>query len=220
MLQHPANFFPIVEAIADCSAYEDLDVVTITLNFWWKLAVGLKKGGFANDPSCQPFLEIIGRLVDTVISHLRYPQDPSTLSGQDRDDFRTFRHDIGNTLKDCCSVLGAQTCLARSLSIIEAEMAKGDQGLSWQAIEAALFSMRAMGAQVDKNESEVMPRIFTAIPQLPTTQSKIRYAATLVVARYTEWLAVHSELIPACWNIRSLAFRSIRMRLLSQARPH
>ena len=195
MFQHPANFFPLVEAILECSAYDDLDVVSITLNFWWKLAVGLKKGGFINESSCRPFLDIIGRLVDVVIAHLRYPQDLNTLTGQDRDDFRQFRHNIGDTLKDCCSILGATTCLSRSFSIIETEVSQGAAG-KWQAIEAALFSMRAMGALVDKTEDQIMPRIFAAIPQLSQDQSKIRYAATLVVARYTEWLSVHPELIP------------------------
>ena len=207
MLQHPADFIPIVEAILDASAYDDLDVVSITLNFWWKLAVGLRKGGFVQDPGCAPFLDIISRLVEVVIRHLRYPDNVDTFTGQDRDDFRSFRHNIGDTLKDCCSVLGATACLARSFSIIEAELAKqpgsgggaagaADGSGEWQTVEAALFSIRTMGAQVDPGEDTVMPRLFAAIPALPQQQSKIRYSATLVVGRYTEWLAVHPDLIP------------------------
>ncbi|KAK9897915.1 nuclear localization sequence binding protein [Cystobasidium minutum MCA 4210] len=195
MLQHPSEFMPIVEAIADCSAYSDLEVVTITLNFWWKLAVGLRKGGFVKDPACQPFLEVIARLVDTVIQHLRYPDDVDSLTGQDRDDFRDFRHDIGNTLKDCCSVLGSTACLARSFAALEAEVAKGPAG-QWQIIEAALFSIRTMGAKVDLQENVVMPKLFEAIPQLPQTNAKVRYSATLVVGRYTEWLSEHAEYLP------------------------
>ena len=195
MLQHPAEFMPIVEAIADCSAYSDLEVVTITLNFWWKLAVGLRKGGFVNDPACQPFLEVIAGLVDTVIQHLRYPDDVDSLTGQDRDDFREFRHDIGNTLKDCCSVLGSTACLARSFAALEAEVAKGPSG-QWQVVEAALFSIRTMGARVDLQENVVMPKLFEAIPQLPQTNTKVRYSATLVVGRYTEWLSEHPEYLP------------------------
>lgn len=196
MLQHPAEFLPLVEAIADCAACSDLEVVGITLNFWYKLSVGLRKGGFLNDASCQPFLTVIGRLVDIVIAHLQYPQDLNTLTGQEKDDFRAFRHDIGDTLKDCCSVLGTAACLGRSLDIIESEVAKGASG-SWQAIEAALFSMRAMGMRVDLQEDQIMPRVFAAIPRLPQSESKIRYAATLVVSRYTEWLSVHPTLIPS-----------------------
>lgn len=195
MLQHPAEFMPIVEAIADCSAYSDLEVVTITLNFWWKLAVGLRKGGFLIDQACQPFLEVIARLVDTVILHLRYPDDVDSLTGQDRDDFRDFRHDIGNTLKDCCTVLGSTACLARSFAALEAEVAKGTSG-HWQVVEAALFSIRTMGAKVDLQENVVMPKLFEAIPQLPQSNTKVRYSATLVVGRYTEWLSEHPEYLP------------------------
>lgn len=196
MLQHPAEFIPIVEAILQCSAFDDLEVVTISLNFWWRLAVGLRKGGFLEDEGCRPFLEIVSRLVEVVIKHLRWPENIGTFTGQDRDDFRQFRHEVGDTLKDCCSVLGATTCLERSFSIIESEVAKGSSA-EWQAIEAALFSIRTMGASVDSNESEVMPRMFAAIPQLPQAESKVRYSATLVVGRYTEWLAVHPDLIPS-----------------------
>jgi transportin-3 len=194
MLQHPAEFLPIVEAIADCSAYSELEVVSITLNFWWKLAVGLRKGGFINDPACRPFLDVIARLVDIVIQHLRYPEDMEKLTGQERDDFRSFRHDIGDTLKDCCSVLGATTCLARSFTALESEVAKGPAG-QWQIVEAALFSIRTMGAKVDLQENVVMPKLFQAIPQLPQTNAKVRYSATLVVGRYTEWLSEHPEYI-------------------------
>lgn len=196
MLQHPAEFIPIVEAILDCSAYDDLDVVSISLNFWWRLAVGLRKGGFLEDAGCRPFLEIISRLVEVVIKHLRYPENVISFTGQDRDDFRQFRHEVGDTLKDCCSVLGATACLTRSFSIIESEVGKGVSA-EWQAIEAALFSIRTMGASVDPNENEVMPRMFGAITQLPQTESKVRYSATLVVGRYTEWLALHPDLIPS-----------------------
>lgn len=195
MLQHPNDFLPIVGAIADCSAYSDLEVVSITLNFWWKLAVGLRKGGFVDDPSCQPFLEVIARLVDIIIQHLRYPNDSDTLTGQERDDFRLFRHDIGDTLKDCCSVLGSTACLARSFSTLEAEVSKGSAA-QWQVVEAALFSIRTMGAKVDLQESVVMPKLFQAIPQVPQTEPKVRYSATLVVGRYTEWLSEHPEHIP------------------------
>lgn len=195
MLQHPAEFMPVVEAIAECSAYSELEVVSMTLNFWWQLAVGLRKGGFVNDPACQPFLEVIARLVDTIILHLRYPDDAESLTGQEKDDFRAFRHDIGNTLKDCCSVLGSTACLARSFAALEAEVAKGPSA-HWQIVEAALFSIRTMGAKVDLQENAIMPRLFQAIPQLPQLNAKVRYSATLVVGRYTEWLSEHSEYLP------------------------
>ena len=35
---HSETFFPIIEAIAECSAYPGLDIALITFNFWYRLA--------------------------------------------------------------------------------------------------------------------------------------------------------------------------------------
>ncbi|KAI1783930.1 armadillo-type protein [Ganoderma leucocontextum] len=43
LLHHPEMFFSIVEAIGECSAYPDLDIVPITFNFWMRLAQSIGK---------------------------------------------------------------------------------------------------------------------------------------------------------------------------------
>lgn len=187
--RHLASFLPLVEAIAECAAYDHLDVVGITLNFWYKLARGVRR--VRDDPANRPLLDVFAALVGTIIRHLHYPADAAALAGQERDDFRNFRHAIGDTLKDCCGVLGAAACLRRSYDIVAATLAApGDK--PWQAIEAPLFSMRSMGAEVDPHDNEVMPLIMDLIPKLPA-HPKIRYAAILVIGRYTEWIELHPE---------------------------
>lgn len=189
MVQHPDSFLPLVEAIADCAAYNHLEVVGITLNFWYKLARGVRHA--RENPTTRPLLAIFANLVGTIIRHLHYPADDTSLVGQERDDFRNFRHTIGDTLKDCCGVLGATACLRRSYEIIsEALVAPGEA--SWQDLEAPLFSMRSMGAEVDPGDNEIMPLIMDLIPKLPQ-HPKIRYAAILVIGRYTEWINYHPE---------------------------
>lgn len=192
-LQHAAELLPIVQAILECASYHDLDIVQITFRFWYLLATHVHKAAAEHNPAVVPFREVYEQLFAIIIRHLHFPNEE--LTGQERDDFRSFRHYMGDTLKDCCYVLGAEVCLARSLHMIETALAEESPTLRWQDIEAPLFSMRSMGAQVDLRENDVIPRIFAIIPRLPP-HPRLRYAGLLVLSRYTEWVEQHPERIP------------------------
>ena len=186
--RHPADLLPLVEAISACSAYPDLDIVPITFNFWYTLSTAL--GRQPTDPAVKPLLDIFEKLQAVIVGHLQFPGDGEEQTAQERDEFRLFRHRMGDTLKDCCHVLGAATCLRRSYDLIVAAMGKGSP--SWQEIEAPLFSMRSMGAEVDPNDDEVLPHIMDMLPKLPD-HPRIRYAAILVIGRYTQWIDRHPQ---------------------------
>jgi transportin-3 len=64
----------------------------------------------------------------------------------------------------------------------------------WQQLEAPLFSMRAMGRMVDKEENIILPQIMPLIVQIPHHE-KLRFATIMVLGRYTEWTANHPELL-------------------------
>lgn len=192
ILRHPDTFLPIVQAIRSCCDYEDLDVVGITFNFWYRLSKGLHRKRLESE--MKPLLDVYSSLIQTIIGHLHYPNDMSTHTGQEADAFRRFRHNIGDTLKDCCYVLGASLCLKRSYDLIVQALANGASA-RWQDIEAPLFSMRTMGAEVDPQDDEVLPLIMSIIPKLPA-HPKIQYATILVLCRYTEWTNLHPDSIP------------------------
>ncbi|KAK4688053.1 transportin-3, partial [Tremellales sp. Uapishka_1] len=184
--RHPADLIPLVGAIAACAAYPDLDIVPITFNFWYTLAEAL--GRMSEQDLYQPLLDIYVNLQTVIISHLHFPRDDEEQSAEERDEFRIFRHRMGDTLKDCCHVLGAPACLKKSYDLVIAALAKPSP--SWQEIEAPLFSMRSMGAEVDPDDDEVLPRIMDMLPSLPD-HPRIRYAAILVISRYTQWIDRH-----------------------------
>ncbi|GAA5924291.1 mRNA transport regulator MTR10 [Sporobolomyces koalae] len=189
MPQHPETFLPLVQLISSCAAYEELEVVGITLNFWYRLSKGLSK--MQGNPAIAPLLQVFVDLVGIVIRHLHYPDDSSPLSGEERDTFRDFRHKIGDTLKDCCAVLGAGPCLQQAFDAIARAVAAGG-AVRWQDVEAPLFSMRSMGAAIDVNDNEIVPKIMEILPNLPQ-HPRIRYAAILVIGRYTHWTEQHPE---------------------------
>jgi transportin-3 len=102
---------------------------------------------------------------------------------------------MGDTLKDCCAVLRTETCLLAAYQLIMTALARGPEAVSWQEIEAPLFAMRSMGAEVDSNDSIAVPKIMDLIPSLPN-HPRVRYAALLIISRYTEWIDVHPQYIP------------------------
>lgn len=194
ILQTPETFLPIVEAIADCTAYSDLDIVPITFPFWWRLAHSIGKRLTVPPVLVQAY----SALVEIIIGHLHFPVDPDNMTNQEADDFRSFRHVMGDTLKDCCHVLGTDKCLMRAYDMIAAAVSAtgGDASrVSWQDIEAPLFSMRSMGAEMDLSDDQVIPKIMDILPSLPG-HPRVRYAALLVVSRYTEWTSTHPSYIP------------------------
>jgi len=208
ILAHPDTFLPLVQVIGECSAYHDLDIVPITFGFWWKLAQALgKQAEHGDNPESSqyaPFLEVYSKLQESMTVHLRFPEDESSQTAEARDEFRSFRHRMGDTLKDCCSVLGANVCMKRAYDAVMAAMQKGS-AVSWQEIEAPLFSIRAMGAQVDPTDNSVLPLIMDMLPTLPR-HTRIQYAAILVISRYTHWIAAHPQYLPFQLNYISEGF--------------
>jgi transportin-3 len=190
ILQHTDTFYPIVEAIGQCSAYPDLDIVPITFPFWMRLAQTIGK-----KTTISPlFGEAYKVLMGVVIRHLHFPSDLTSMTGQEADNFRSFRHVMGDTLKDCCLVLGADACLLSAYGLITMALSRGPQSISWQEIEAPLFAMRSMGAEVDVMDNTAVPKIMDLIPSLPI-HPRVRYAALLIISRYTEWINRHPDYI-------------------------
>ncbi|KXN83654.1 hypothetical protein AN958_01220 [Leucoagaricus sp. SymC.cos] len=190
LVDDPDMYYPLVEAIGECTAYPDLDIVPITFPFWMRLAGILGKKAVV-----PPFYqETFKKLMGAIIGHLHFPADLSTFTGQEADDFRSFRHIMGDTLKDCCAVLRTHNCLMAAYQMINTALAKGPSLVTWQEIESPLFAMRSMGAEIDSGDEVAVPKILDLIPQLPS-HPRVRYAALLIIARYTEWINLHPQYI-------------------------
>ncbi|KAI0274761.1 ARM repeat-containing protein [Gloeopeniophorella convolvens] len=211
ILQHTETFFPIVEAIGLCSAYHDLDIVPITFTFWMRLAQSIGKR--ASVPPL--FHDAYKALMTVMIGHLHFPLESAALSGQELDNFRSFRHVMGDTLKDCCYVLGTEQCLLETLQLVQEALAKGPAA-PWQTIEAPLFAMRSMGAEVNAKDEHAVPLILQLIPTLPT-HTRVRYAALLIISRYTEWINAHPDYIGAALQYISAGFEDTDQDVIGAA---
>jgi len=199
IVSSPQHFEKLLDGILILSDYDFLDVPQITFNFWHTLTDQLLLNAEAMKNPL--FFSMYDRLVGMIIKHLKYPADFGDFSAAERDEFREFRylmishtrHAIGDVLKDCVRILGETVALGKPFEQIMAQMNSGETN-NWQAIEAPLFSLRAMCIEVSLKEATILPQIMTLLPQLPQ-HPKIRYAVILVMGRYAEWTNNHPELI-------------------------
>lgn len=219
----PQQFRPLVEAIAEAASVdEDLEIVKFTFIFWYDLKQALTSPRYAE--AREEYANIYLGLVDVMIHHLHYPNGPDVedndLFQGDRDaedKFRDFRHEMGDVLKDCCNVVGGSRCLAKAFQKIQTLMdLSKSQSVKWQDIEAPLFSMRTMAREIDTEEEEVLPHIMDTLLALPE-HPKIRYAATLVLGRYTEWTARHPDYLLSQLNYITSGFTGMNADVNSAA---
>ncbi|KAI5816867.1 armadillo-type protein [Pyronema omphalodes] len=193
----------LVDVIEECAKMDEgRDVISLTFNFWYDLKNYLVLDTYQS--AREVYQVTFERLVDIMINHLQYPEgNKDDLFEGDREQeekFREFRHAMGDVLKDCCEVIGATTCLKKAYSQIEIWMKNYISQTpetqlkfqNWQGLEAPLFSLRAMGRMVPSDEETVLPQIMQMLVKLPEHE-KVRFAATLVLGRYTEWTAKHPQ---------------------------
>lgn len=208
---HP-RFPMIVKGIYECTTFHDLDIVPITFNFWYEFTRIITQPELSEVKAL--YLEIYRSLIDVMIGHLRYPSDGDAMTAEDRDEFREFRHIMGDVLKDCCVVLGDQESLSRPFQLLCSFIKSSPITSSWQEIEAPLFSLRSMGSEIADTESVMLPQIMQLIPHLPE-HPKLRYAATLVIGRYSNWTKNHPEFIAQQLQYISVGFNDIEISAAS-----
>ena len=202
------HFRPLVDAVLECAARDkERDVIEYTFDFWYELKQYLVLERYIQ--ARMELVDVYSKLVDVLLKHLEYPESESgnelDLFDGDREaeeKFREFRHHMGDTLKDACEVMGVTECLTKVLDAIKvwmqlyASLTNGASVPHWQKLEAPLFSMRAMGRMVDKDENIVLPQLMPMLVQIPGHE-KLRFATIMVLGRYTEWTAAHPEFLQA-----------------------
>ncbi|GMM31131.1 Mtr10 protein [Martiniozyma asiatica (nom. inval.)] len=215
IVKNPTSFSQLVEIILTLSSYpSDLDIVKYTFKFWNELRSMLILPPYADARIM--FKPIYLKLADVLIQHLKYPltSDSTDLSilfegnKESEDKFKDSRYEIGDVLKDCCSVSGAYDTLNVPFQKLQSLIngTSSSNQIKWQEIESLLFSIRSMAKEVGDNENKMMPQIMEYLVQLPENP-KTRYAATLVLGRYTKWTSKHSQYLEIELNYITSGFQ-------------
>jgi transportin-3 len=207
--REPTVFRPLVMGVLECCLRDlDREAISLTFIFWYELKLYLILERYIE--ARLQYVDVFSKLVSIMMNHLQYPSpDDDSTDGEgdlfdgDREaeeKFREFRHHMGDVLKDCCEIMGVTDCLTIVLKCIQAWMgsyasqARAGAVPHWQELEGPIFSMRAMGRMVDKDEDIVLPQIIPLIVQIPPHE-KLRFATIMAIGRYTEWTSNHPELL-------------------------
>ncbi|KAJ3128891.1 Kinesin- protein 6 [Nowakowskiella sp. JEL0407] len=194
LLKEFPRFQVLIEIILQCMQLNNFDVLTRTFYLWHTIDTYIFDDQKSATPiyqaSKQHLVPLFTNLLDILMPLLRYPEDFETWPAKRSDDFRDFRHEVGDVLKICVVMTGPQTALRRPFEMLQMVVASQQQGqaLNWKDVEAVLFSIRAMGRVVSDDEKDVLPLVMELLPHLPD-HPKIKYAAILVIGRYTKWSA-------------------------------
>ena len=200
----PAEFRRLVESILECCARDvDREAISATFYFWadFKQMITVEKYAAARTQ----YTPLFAQLVDVMIKQLEFPSASGTneldlFDGdrQQEENFREFRHKMGDVLKDCCEVISVTQCLSKTFDLIKswigmyASQATQTSVPHWQELEAPLFAIRAMGKMVPRDEDSVMRQLIPLMVQIPDHQ-KLRFQAIMALGRYTEWTALHPD---------------------------
>lgn len=217
IIRDPQKFKPLVQCILECAANDgEKAAIAISFHFWAELKLYLVLEKYIE--ARLEFADVLQQLVNVMINHLRYPDpegsDNNDLFDGDRekeDNFREFRHDMGDVLKDCCEILGTAECLRHPATRIETWLSTYASQITptiyphWQELEAALFSLRAMGKMVNRDEAIVLPKLIPVILQLPRHE-RVSFAAILAIGRFTGWTSAHPEFFQAQFQYIISAF--------------
>jgi transportin-3 len=204
LFQDLQSFGSIVEGVLLCCNLNDLDLVPMTFSFWRSLTIQIVEWKVESERKqlIGQYLPCFKRLMSTMMKHLTYPDDLNELTAAQKDDFRSFRHVIGDVLKDSCMVIGETEALALPFIILKDANANS----KWQDVESALFCVRALGSEVSNEENQVLPHIMSILPQLPK-HSKVLYTIVLVLGRYSDWTKNHPSFIPMQLQFISAGFQ-------------
>ncbi|KIW34077.1 uncharacterized protein PV07_00877 [Cladophialophora immunda] len=207
----PEDFRELVECVLECCVRDkDREAISVTFIFWYELKQSLTLEKYM--PARAALADLYSKLVDVMIKHLEFPTpengNEKDLFDGDReaeDKFRSFRHNMGDVLKDCCEVIGVTQCLMKSFALIQswgqkyASQVSGTTVPHWQELEAPLFSLRAMGRMVSPEEDTVLPQVIPLLTTVPDHE-KLKFQAIMALARYTEWTSQHPETLEAQLN--------------------
>lgn len=214
IIKNPEYFKELIEILLKCCEYrEDLDIIKYTFNFWYLSSSLLASPTYSEQR--QIFVPVYHRLTEIIIEQLRYPESDNGLQNgnettrelfdgdlESEEKFKDFRYEMGDVLKECCYIVGANEALAVPFNKIQQIAQNDGANLTWQDVEAPLFSMRSMAKEVNPREDNAMlNQTFELLLQLIQSNSKIihfnkiKYAIILVFGRYSEYTYYHANFL-------------------------
>ncbi|XP_017328196.1 importin-13 isoform X2 [Ictalurus punctatus] len=203
---HWQGFQALVGMILSCTAIPghypvDETSSSLTLAFWYTLqddimSLETEKQTFY----LQLYRPVYFQLVDVLLHKARFPNqhDYASWSSDDKEQFRTYRVDISDTLMCLYELLGPELLrkLYDKLGVLLTDATRS-HSYSWQDIEALLFGFQSIADTVDVGYSDVIPGLIGLIPLISVTSVQLAETVMLTLGSLAEWLADHPVMVPS-----------------------
>ena len=198
-----------VEALLDVCRYPEMEVASISFNFWHRvsyiLSAGKKPHGLNWEGEALPeeeadrritaFRGYFERLVLTLTEKMQYPEESEHWHSDEKNDFKYLRMSIGDLLLDATDVIGPDACIQlaiKPLSEVSASMNAGG-AFDWRKAEGALYCLRSIHkSSYHVQDSSTLMAILSSLSYLPS-HPVLDYGVALLLGSYAEWLAREAE---------------------------
>ncbi|XP_027012611.2 importin-13 isoform X1 [Tachysurus fulvidraco] len=207
---HWQGFQALVGMILSCTAIPghypvDETSSSLTLTFWYTLqddimSLDTEKQTFY----LQLYRPIYFQLVDVLLHKARFPDehDYASWTSDDKEQFRTYRVDISDTLMCVYELLGPELLrkLYDKLGVLLTDPTHIHSSL-WQDVEALLFGFQSIADTVDVSYSDVIPGLIGLIPLISSNNIQLTETVMFTLGSLAEWLADHPVMVPAVLRV-------------------
>lgn len=170
------------------------------------------------------FNEIYDSLINCFLVKVQYPPDEIYLREWDSDDrekFRCYRQDIGDTFMYCFNIL--RDSMLKTLfshfnkaidQVIVSSFKESDRLVlhaSAKYLEAVLYAFSSIAENIDVNESTFLPQIFSSFATIPFDAINMpRLLETIMnlFSSYAEWICCNVNYIPYTITVIATALKS------------
>ncbi|CAL1539957.1 unnamed protein product [Lymnaea stagnalis] len=167
-----------------------------TFTFWYLLQDELSMISEEDfTPLMEVFKPIFFCLIDVLLIKARHPPDAEYMSWslEEKEQFRCYRQDIGDTLMYSYSILGVEL-LAQLVNCLVSLVEKYKQGSQeWQNVEAILFVFSSISESVQTDEKLHIPKLFMQLREIPFANSQQISTALNMIGSFAEWMQWHPE---------------------------
>ncbi|XP_077062460.1 importin-13 isoform X2 [Siphateles boraxobius] len=201
-VDHWQGFQALVSMIMSCTATPgrypvDETSSSLTLTFWYTLQDEMTSLDAERQTLyLQIYRPVYFQLVDVLLQKACFPRDEdyTTWSVDDKEQFRTYRVDISDTLMYVYELLGPE--LLRNLyDKLGTLLTDTTHPSSWQDIEALLFGFQSIAETVDVSYSDVIPGLIGLIPLITANNIQLAETIMFTIGSLAEWLADHSLML-------------------------
>ncbi|CAL8325106.1 unnamed protein product [Arctogadus glacialis] len=170
---------------------------SLTLTFWYTLQddiMSLEEERQALYLSV--YREVYVRLVEVLLQKAHYApeEEYASWSADDKEQFRTYRVDISDTLMYVYEMLGAELLSSLYERLGGLVLGPG-RGAAWQDIEALLFGFQSIAETIDVNYSDVIPGLIGLLPRISISTVLLADTVMYTIGSLAEWLADHPVML-------------------------